>query len=286
MATLKQIRRRIRSIQSTMQITKAMEMVAAAKLRRAQSRSLAARPYVNAMQASLARVAAAAPPDAHPLLTPRVVKPELERELFIVIASDKGLCGSFNTHILSQAERRLDGMDRERVRFVAVGRRAVRYFQYRHRPMWRAIERLGDQLDFDLVRELARLSIDAFTSGEVDRVEVLHHRFITTARRETLLDRLIPVVGVETEKHPRQYIFEPDAATVLATLLPRFVTTRLLSMIADSLAAEHSARMLAMGNATRNAQDMIGSLTLKANKLRQATITRELIDIVGGSVTE
>jgi len=278
MATLKQIRRRIRSIQSTMQITKAMQMVAAAKLRRAQSRALATRPYVTAMQASLARVAAAVPAGAHPLLAAR----PSGRTLLLVIASDKGLCGSFNSHILAAAEHRLDAPGPE-VLCMPVGRRAVRYFQYRRRPIWRAVERLGDQIDFDLVRDLGRLAVDTFISGEVARVEALHYRFITTARREMILDRLIPIAPETEDHHARQYLFEPDAASVLATLLPRFITTRLLAMLADSLASEHSARMLAMGNATRSAQDMVGELTLKANKLRQATITRELIDIVGGS---
>ncbi len=266
-------------MQSTMQITKAMEMVAAAKLRRAQARALATRPYVNAMREALARVAAAAPEAAHELLERR----EEKRVLFAVIASDKGLCGSFNSHILTLAERRLAAMERERVAFFPIGRRACRYFEYREQPMWGSIERLGDQIDFEIVREIARRASAAFESGEVDRVEFLHYRFISTGKREIVSDTLIPVAPAKEEASGAEYIYEPDAPAVLDNLLPRYVTTRVLAMVADSLASEHSARMLAMGNATRNAQEMIAELTLTANKLRQAMITKELIDIVGGS---
>ena len=278
MATLKQIRRRIRSVQSTMQITKAMEMVAAAKLRRAQSRAQATRPYVTAMQASLVRVAGAVQAGAHPLLERREV---VKRVLVGVIASDKGLCGSFNTHLLAEGERHLARVAPAEAALMPIGRRACRYFEYRQRPVWGSVERLGDQIDLERVREIARRVIAAFVSGEVDRVEFVRYQFISTARRAVIVDPLIPVAP--DEGTARQYIFEPDARTVLDTLLPRFVLTRVLAMIADSLACEHSARMLAMGNATRNAQEMITSLTLTANKLRQAMITRELIDIVGGS---
>ncbi|MFH1144504.1 MAG: ATP synthase F1 subunit gamma [Candidatus Eisenbacteria bacterium] len=280
MATLKQIRRRIRSVQSTMQITKAMEMVAAAKLRRVQGRALATRPYVIAMQESLARAVEAAPAGCHPLLEPR---PTPRRVLVGVIASDKGLCGSFNTHILSEAERHIQGLGPLEVARFPIGRRACRYFEYRHSAAWRAVDHLGDQLDLDLVREIAGRVMNAFITGEVDRVEFVHYRFISTARREVVVDPLVPLAPADSAGGGRQYIFEPDAQRVLGTLVPRFITTRVLSMLADSLAAEHSARMMAMGNATRNAQEMIDALTLSANKLRQATITRELIDIVGGT---
>ncbi|MCK4412714.1 MAG: ATP synthase F1 subunit gamma [Candidatus Eisenbacteria sp.] len=280
MATLKQIRRRVRSVQSTRQITKAMEMVAAAKLRKAQVRAQAARPYAAATAAVLGRLAGAARSCAHPLFERR----DERRVLVVVVASDKGLCGSFNAHLLDRAETHIVAeVGWARAAVMPVGQRAYRYFTYRDRPLWEAIEHLGDQIDATLVQSLSRRVTDAFLAHEVDRVEFVCTRFITTARREVEICRVIPVAPEQEQRQEIPYIFEPDAQAVLGALLPRCIRMRILSIIADSLAAEHSARMLAMGNATRNADDMIADLTLTANKLRQSVITKELLDIVGGS---
>jgi len=279
MATVKQIRRRIRSVQSTRQITKAMEMVAAAKLRKAQARAEAARPYAAQMAAVLANLSAAARTLAHPLFQERAAR----RVLVAVVASDKGLCGSFNTNVFRRAEEHIAAIGRENTVLAPVGRRACSYFGRRQWGLERAVRKLGDTVDLNMVRTLGRSAVDMFLSGEVDRVDFVHTRFITTARRQVEVVPLVPIQPAAEAAGETAYIFEPDAETIFNDLLPRFIDTRILSVLADSLAAEFSARMLAMGNATQNADEMIAALTLKANKLRQAAITRELSEIVGGA---
>ncbi len=279
MATLKQIRRRIRSVQSTEQITRAMKMVAAAKLRKAQSRAEAARPYAGAMERTLVNLSGAARSLSHPLFEQR----ELKRVLLAVVASDKGLCGAFNANVFRRAERRIAELGRDRVRLAPIGKRTCAYFVRRGWSLQDAVRTLGDQVDLELVRELAGRVIGLFLAGEVDRVEFLYTRFITTSRRSVEIGTLLPVAPEAGAEGEVDFIFEPDPETIFNALLPRYIQTRILSILADSLASEHSARMIAMGNATRNAEDMTASLTLMANKLRQAAITKELLEIVGGA---
>ncbi len=281
MATLKQIRRRIRSVQSTKQITKAMEMVAAAKLRRAQSKAESARPYAKTMEHVLSNLSSAARSLSHPLFEVR----ETERVMLAVISSDKGLCGSFNANVLRRAEERIRelGLEPEQIDLVPVGRRGWQYFRRRHWKVPGAVDRLGDQIDLDLVQRIGRYATESFLSGQVDRVEFVYTRFVTTAKRTVEIVPLLPIVPESEEEADVPYIFEPDAEEVFEALLPRYVRTQILSVIADSLASEHSARMISMGNATKNADEMIANLTLTANKLRQAAITGELLEIVGGA---
>lgn len=279
MATVKQIRRRIRSVQSTKQITKAMEMVAAAKLRKAQTRAEAARPYAATMERALANLSGAARSLAHPLFEEREVK----RVLLAVVASDKGLCGAFNANVFRRAEERIAEIGHDRVKLIPIGKRAYAYFRRRDWDMRSAVPMLGDRVDLVLVRELGRRAVEQFLTGEIDRVEFLYTRFISTAKRVVDRATLIPVAPTGDAPSEAAYIFEPSPAAIFDSLLPRYVTTRVLSVLADSLASEFSARMIAMGNATRNAEEMISSLTLTANKLRQAAITTELGEIVGGA---
>ncbi len=279
MATVKQIRRRIRSVQSTQQITKAMEMVAAAKLRKAQAQAEAAGPYASSMERVLANLSAAARSLAYPLFEQR----ELRRVLVAVVASDKGLCGAFNTNVFRRAEEHLGELGRENVLLVPVGKRTCTYFGRRGWDISRANPRLGDRVDLGVVRSLGREVVDLFTHRVVDRVDFVSTRFVTTATRRVEVTSLIPIKPVGEESGGSAYIFEPDADTIFRTLLPRYVDTRILSILANTLAAEFAARMLAMGNATQNAEEMIESMTLTSNKLRQAAITRELSEIVGGT---
>ncbi len=279
MATLKQIRRRIRTVESTRHITKAMEMVAASKLRQAQASVQAARPYAAAMEAVLTRLAGAARSLSHPLFEER----EVNRILLVVVASDKGLCGGFNASVFRRAEDRITELGRERLVLLPVGKRACRAFVRWAPERGLAVECLGDLAELQSAHDLARRVTDLFLAGEVDRVEFVYTHFITTAKREVEVETLVPVAPGSEKVWGAPYIFEPDAEAVLASLLPRYVATRIFSIFADSLASEHSARMLAMGNATRNADDMITSLTLMANRLRQSVITRELLELVGGA---
>jgi F-type H+-transporting ATPase subunit gamma len=281
MATIKQIRRRIRSVQSTRQITKAMEMVAAAKLRKAQGRALAAEPYARATAEALGRLAAAARTLDHPFFEER----EARRTLLFVVGSDRGLCGGFNTTLTRRAEALIAERGAAAVRLQPAGERIARYFRYHGLDFPDAHTGVGDQVELATVRRIARLAIDQFVQGEVDRVEFLYTRYVSTAKRVVTLAPVLPVPVAAAAQGGREqpYLFEPDAKSVLVELLPRYVTTRILALLASSFAAEHSARMLAMGNATRNADDVTTALTLTANKLRQGAITKELLEIVGGA---
>ncbi|MBD3334336.1 MAG: ATP synthase F1 subunit gamma [Candidatus Eisenbacteria bacterium] len=280
MATLRQIRRRIRSVENTRQITKAMEMVAAAKLRRAQTVAEAIRPYTSKMQEVLESLAQSPEIRVDPLFEVREVK----REAWVIVASDKGLCGSYNANVFRRMEQRLAGRDLAEVRLIPVGRRALNFFRRREWAHSKDYPELGDQLDLSLATRLAREAAQLFATREVDRVQIVHTHFVSTASRRIVEEKLLPIEPPAAgEKTERDYIFEPSAEEILRLLLPRYVEGRIRTAIADSLASEHSARMLSMGNATRNAGEMIRSLTLAANKARQAAITKELTEIVGGA---
>ena len=280
MATLKQIRRRIRSVKSTQQITKAMEMVAAAKLRRAQSRALESRPYAEQTAAMLKSLAAAAAELSHPLFEQRTVR---HRSL-VVVASDKGLCGSFNMNIFRTLERTVPEAERESLRLFPVGKRANQYFRKRKWNVVGGIEELGDQTDFEKAKTLAETLTEEFVDGVTDRVDLMYTKFITVATRELVTDSLLPIVPEkESGAASENYIFEPSPEKIFDVLLPRYVQNRVLQALSESLASEHAARMLAMGAATKNAKEVLDQLTLTANRLRQAAITKEILDIVGGA---
>ncbi|MCA9755408.1 MAG: ATP synthase F1 subunit gamma [Candidatus Eisenbacteria bacterium] len=280
MATLKQLRRRIRSIKNTQQITKAMEMVAAAKLRRAQGRALASRPYAQKTSEMLQSLAAAAATLSHPLFEQRPV----ETTSLVVVASDKGLCGSFNMNVFRQLERQFEAEARRGVSLYPVGRRANLYFGKRDWTIDGKVPQLGDQLDFEKARLLALELTNAFIAGKTDKVQLMYTKFRTVASREVVIEDLLPIVPREdAEGAVAGYIFEPSPERIFDTLLPRYVQNRVLQAMAESIASEHAARMLAMGAATKNAKEVLGNLSLQANRMRQAAITKEILDIVGGA---
>jgi F-type H+-transporting ATPase subunit gamma len=280
MATLKQIRRRIRSVKNTQQITKAMEMVAAAKLRRSQDRVTASRPYAAKIGAMLENLASAAGEFSHPLLEARPVK----RRALVVIASDKGLCGSFNMNVIRTAERMAAEGGHAHWDLVAVGRRVTQHFSKRGWTCPASLPELGDQADAMKARALAQELVALYLSGKVDRVDILYTRFITTMSRRVEAVQVLPVAASAAAGGPaKEYIYEPSPEAIFRTLLPRYVENRVLQAMAESLASEHSARMVSMGAATNNARDVIANLTMVGNKLRQAAITREISEIVGGA---
>jgi F-type H+-transporting ATPase subunit gamma len=266
-------------VRSTRHITKAMEMVAAAKLRRAQLSALAARPFAESMEAVLQRLTFAARSLAHPLFERR----PLEQLLLVVVASDKGLCGAFNSNVFKRASRRIGEVSAPRARVAPVGRRPHRFYLRAGWTPAAGLDTIGDLVDRTRAERLAAQVTQLFITRAVDRVEFVYTRFESVARRTVVVSPLLPVEPVEGEDSSGAYIFEPNPDAVLAELLPRYVTTRVYSMLADSLASEHAARMVAMGNATRNADDVIRRLTLHGNKLRQAAITKELLEVVGGA---
>ncbi|MBI1795537.1 MAG: ATP synthase F1 subunit gamma [Candidatus Eisenbacteria bacterium] len=276
MASLKDLRRRIRSTKSMQQIFKAMEMVAAAKLRRAQGRARAATPYAKKITEMLGKLAGAAADLEHPLFKVRPVK----NTLLVVITADRGFAGTYNTNILRNAEHRVRESGATQV--VVVGRKGRDYFRRRHVPIAAAYTDLPGEAGLDLARRLTDDVAQRFVRGDVDRVELLFTHFVNALVRKVQHEVFLPV-GADAKGAGADPIFEPDAETIFAELVPRYATARLYAAMADALAAEHSARMVAMGSARKNAGELVDGLTLTRNRLRQAAITREIAELVGGA---
>ena len=282
MPTIREIRRRIRSVQSTAKVTRAMEMVAASKMRRAQERTIAARPYAEEMRHVLANLAAQRRygEEIHPLL----VKRPVNRIAIIHITPDRGLCGGLVASVnRSVASFILE--QRVHVTTVVVGRKG-RDFMVRSGQEVRAeFTRLGDRPSIVDVLPIARIVIDDYTDGLIDEVYISYTQFVTTMGQRPVLWRLLPIEPAAIEPGQNvEYIYEPSPDEVLAQLLPRFVEMGLYHVILESIASEQSARMVAMSNATDNANEIIEELTLTYNKARQEMITKELLDITGGAV--
>jgi F-type H+-transporting ATPase subunit gamma len=281
MPTLRDIKRRIRSIENTKQITRAMEMVAAARLRKAQLRVEAARPYGLKMQQMLESLAAAAAGMQHPLFDERKVK----STLLVVFSSDRGLAGSYNSNIIRNAARYLHQAPPGSVRLGIIGKKAMEYFKRRPYPIEFAVTDLGGKVDLTRTRRLANDITERFSHRDIDEVRLLYTRFVSLVSYKITLERFLPIekpVGGD-DRLVTDYIFEPNAEAIFNSLVPRYCVTKILQAMLESFASEHGSRMIAMGNATRNAKDMIDDLTLLRNKMRQASITRDLIDIVTGA---
>jgi len=279
------LRRRIRSVRGTQQITKAMKMVAAAKLRRAQTAITQARPYADTMARVLGSLAARTE-HSHPLLESRGGK----RAWLVVVSSDKGLCGSFNANLLREAGKVLLRTELwESAEVVAIGRRASDFFRRRGLAVVLDERDTMSKLSAADGARLGAMFIEAFDSGRVDEVWLLYNRFVSLIRQDITLERLLPVKppaareGVPVEGRPVDYLYEPDALALLASLLPRHVEAQVQRCLYDSAAAEQAARMTSMEAATKNAGDMIDSLTMLYNRTRQAGITKELLEIVSGA---
>jgi len=279
--TLRDIKRRIKSVDSTRQITKAMEMVAAAKLRRAQARVEAARPYGLKMQQMLESLAGVAATLHHPLFEERKVA----SSMLVVVTSDRGFCGSYNSNIIRAAMRYLKETPKDSVRLGLVGKKGVDFFKKRPFPIAFQVLQTGGKAEMQMVRNLAFDITKSYEIGEVDEVRLLYTRFVSTTRHRLTLEKFLPIEkpGETDEGMPSQYIFEPSAKEIFASLVPRYCLTKILTALLESFASEFGSRMIAMSNATRNAEEMIEHLTLVRNKARQAAITKELLDIVGGA---
>ena len=277
MPSLRDIRRRIRSIKNTAQITKAMEMVAASRMRRAQGRVVASRPYSNTIRELVAelatqpRPAGAAP---HPLLETRPV----QRVGLILITPDRGLCGALPANIIRRAaEFLLDAP--EPVQIVTVGRKGQDFMVRHRRPIAATFTGLGDRPSYLDVVPIARVAIDSYTNREVDAVYVVYPRFYSTLSQRPELVQLLPVVPSQRTERSLEYLYEPDPQSILAELLPRYVEVQVYQAVLETIASEHSARMVAMRNATDNANELVSTLTLTYNKARQAAITKEITEI-------
>ncbi len=279
-SNVRTIRRRIRSVQNTAKITKAMQMIAASKMRRAQQLSIAGRPYSEKMRTVLADLASQAGEDeqSHPLLQKRDVK----RVQIVHITPDRGLCGGLPSNLNRSAGQFI--LDRESpVSVLSVGRKGRDFMARTGRDLRAVFTDLGDRPSLEDTLPIARLAMEDYVSGLADEVYLSYGVFVSTATQRPTMQRLLPVEPAELE--PGQavgYIYEPQSLQVLGELLPRFVEMQIYHAMLESVASEHSARMVAMQNATDAANDMIDGLTLLLNKVRQESITKELLDIVGG----
>ena len=282
MPSLIDIRRRVRSVRNTQQITKAMKMVSAAKLRRAQDRALAARPYAAMLRQMLANVAEAArqSPDAagNPLLA---VRPE-QRILLVVITADRGLAGGFNANLIKLAQRFAEAHQTNELSFELVGRKGRDYFRKRARTIRGEHIDLFRNVKFEDAERIANAIIERFSNAEIDAVYLFVNEFKSVMAANLTATRVLPI---EVPKSPSvaDYIYEQPPEELLGSLLPRYVKVQVFRALLESAAAEHAARMTAMDAATSNASDMIDKLTLYMNRVRQASITREIIEIVSGA---
>jgi F-type H+-transporting ATPase subunit gamma len=277
--SLKHTRKRIASVRSTQQITKAMKMVSAAKLRRAQEAAERARPYATRLSDLLASVAAGADEGAHPFLQGSGDKPAE----VVVITSDRGLCGGYNTNLLKAAEAFLRSEAGRDATIVCAGRRGYDYLR-RHYPDRITARFINQPFTIELAREVAREVSRRFLDGEVGAVYMVSSKFRSAISQSPQLQKLIPVERAEGNvEEVVDYVVEPEPAALLGSLLARYLDTKIYQAFLEANASEHGARMTAMDSATRNASEMIGRLTLQMNRARQATITTELMEIVGGA---
>ena len=284
MANLIDIRRRIRSVKNTQQITKAMKMVAAARLRRAQDRILATRPYALEIKKVIANLAAHAGDRLkHPLLE---VRPE-ERVLLVVVTGDKGLAGSFNANVLRRATETIPRL--RNVELLLLGSKGVAFFRRRPLKVRKGYTTLFSNVTYAQAEEIAADLRESYAAGGYDAVHVIYNKFKSIISQELTEERLLPIPagesgGAETQGgQTREYLFEPSAAEILEELLPRYVTFQVYRILLESQAAEHAARMTASDSATKNAGEIIDRLTLRYNRARQAAITTELIEVVSGA---
>ncbi len=282
MASLKSIKKRIVSVKNTLQITRAMKMVSAAKLRRAQENVVAARPYANKLNEVLTSLAGSLHDGPHPLLEQREVK----KLLLIVITSDRGLCGAFNTNLCKVGERFVkdNQSEYEQIHLLTVGRKGYEYFKNRY-DIYKNYADIIAKPTYGGVALLAQDVIDGFLEQEYDRVELLYNSFRTVMSQDITF-QLRPVATesvCDPDDSCSEYIYEPSQKELLSEVLPKNIEVQLFRSVLESVAGEHGARMTAMDSATKNATEMIGKLTLQYNRARQAAITTELMEIISGS---
>ncbi len=281
MASLKLIRKRISSVKSTQKITKAMKMVSAAKLRRAQEAATAARPYAEKLSALLHNVAARVGESAHPLLQQRA---EEHRIHILLVTADRGLCGGYNANLIRKAEALLHERGAEQVRMTIVGRRGFDYFKKRRVTIADRHINLFGGPTAELARAIGEKLSKEFSDGATDAVYLIYSQFRSALVQVPTAQQLLPIVAETPEGDTiLDYLYEPDAAVLLDRLVRQYVTVLIHRAFLEAIASEHGARMTAMESATNNASDMINRLTLDMNRARQATITKELMEIIGGA---
>ena len=287
MATLRDIKKRIKAVQNTQKITKAMKMVSASKLRKVQNRMLDLRPYADKMRDVLMSLAKGADRESHPLLA---FRPRKTVEV-VVVTSDRGLCGAFNTNILKAAQKCIDGYKKDsfEVSISTIGKKARDYFKRRGVPMRKSWTGISGNVLFSNAQEIAKDVKDNFINETIDEVTVVYNAFKSMVAQTVTVAQLLPLAPVEEGKEESapesaaaDFIYEPSMEAIFDRLIPRNVDIQIYRALLESSASEEAARMSAMENATKSCNEMVGKLTLQFNKARQAAITGELMDIVGG----
>jgi F-type H+-transporting ATPase subunit gamma len=294
-ANLKAIRKRISSVKSTQKITRAMKMVAGARLNRAQQRILSMRPYAVKTGVVLAEVTAAAnrrleEGDGGEIDHPLLARRQEQRTLLLVVTSDRGLCGAFNTNILRLAERRWREREAQgqSVQIATIGRKGRDYFRRRNAPILHVFGGVWDRLDLEQARAVARVALKPFVAGDIDAIYLVYNEFKSAMTQRVVCEPLFPLPVQRLEEvrdtdFEHEFIFEPDKEALLERLVPMYVEISILRALLESMASELGARMTAMDSATKNASEMIDRLTLAYNRARQAAITTELMEIIGGA---
>ena len=280
MANLLDIRRRIRSVKNTQQITKAMKMVSTAKLRRAKERVINARPYANEIVAVLNSLVMRTEQKSHPLLEERVE----EKILVTVVTADKGLCGAFNANVIKATQAFMNQNRGKAVTLACIGRKGRDYFRRQEVPIAQEYINLSD-LNYDRAKGIAGQLMDAYGQRTFDAIYVIYNEFKSVIQQRIVVERLLPIQQLNTShsQHAIDYIYEQPPDEIFNSLIPRYVEVQVYRALLESTAAEHGARMTAMEAATNNATDLIDALTLSMNRARQAGITKEIIEIVGGA---
>ena len=282
MANLKDIRDRIKSVKSIEQVTNAMKMVAAAKMRRAQENMEKARPY----SSRLAEMLESLIPEIDRSLMPELNVRPVERTMFMVITADRGMAGAFNHNVLREAHQGIDAVGKENADIYCIGKKACGYFKNRNYPIALEVKEFWNALSYDHAMKFGAEIISRYVKGQVDHVQVIYNRFVNVAHQEIRIETFLPM-SYDPEKKDESYrperLFEPSKEAVVKSIIPRYLNTQIWQFLLESYASEQAARMVAMENATSNAQDMIKDLTLQFNKARQTAITTEMLEIVSGA---
>tara|TARA_X000000950_G_scaffold39277_1_gene42101 strand:- start:16945 stop:17796 length:852 start_codon:yes stop_codon:yes gene_type:complete len=279
MANLKDIRDRIKSVKSIQKVTKAMKMVAAAKMRKAQDRMEQARPYTNSLDEIIHHIL----PDVDREMLPLLDEREIKRKAYVVVCADRGLAGAFNTNLLKVAQSEIDQFGKDNVDIFCIGKKARDYFTYRNYNIIESHIDFWAEMEFENAIMIGRSAIDHFTNGTVDEIHVVYNYFVNVAQQEIKSETLLPLRYDSIEDKVVDRLYEPSKESIVNTLIPRHLNVQMWKYLLESYASEQAARMLSMENATSNAQDMIKDLTLQFNKARQAAITTEMLEIVGGA---
>ena len=282
MANLKDIRDRIKSVKSIEQVTNAMKMVAAAKMRRAQENMEKARPY----SSRLAEMLESLIPEIDRSLMPELNVRPVERTMFMVITADRGMAGAFNHNVLREAHQGIDAVGKENADIYCIGKKACGYFKNRNYPIALEVKEFWNALSYEHAMKFGAEIISRYVKGQVDHVQVIYNRFVNVAHQEIRSETFLPM-SYDPEKKDTSYkperLFEPSKEAVVKSIIPRYLNTQIWQFLLESYASEQAARMVAMENATSNAQDMIKDLTLQFNKARQTAITTEMLEIVSGA---